>query len=465
MKITTLIITLSLFSTLSAQWNFPTSLHKLRTGFGYAYDKENDGMENITEIPFAELSCKECHSVTGLHANGNPIDPNDYSPTCIDCHNFENSFTVNEVACLNCHQRQNSEREQYPAMDVHTNEGLTCLSCHSKEEIHGDDNLPYNSLKEPGSVKAKCINCHAQLSNNASHNRHLATVDCAACHAVSVYSCAGCHFETYVGTGHKRFINEFKDYRLLIKKDGMVKLGALVTHSYNGKTNYIISSTHSHIIKKDATTCSDCHRGMGHINVAITEYNNTGFISLAKWDSIDKKIKILDGVIPIPVDWQHSLKIDHATYIGDSSVFPSDPNLWEYLKSETDNSHLYFAEPLDSSTMEKLGFTRFPTNIEPEETIPTEFKLYQNYPNPFNPATMIKYMIPSLSLNSIEGSLVQLKVYDVLGNKVATLVDEYKPAGMYYLQFTIYNEFSSGVYFYQLKVGEYTSTKKMLVLK
>ena len=455
--ISTLIIILSLFSTLSAQWYFPNSLHKTRSGFNTAYKSENGGMEIITNIPFEDLACKKCHASSGLYQNGDPIPAQTYTPICVDCHDFQTTVNVSEDACLSCHQRQLREREIYSGMDVHTNEGMTCLSCHSKEEIHGDDNINFTSLKEPGAVKARCINCHTQISNNGSHNRHRYTVDCAACHAVSVYSCAGCHFETFIETGKKRFNNEFTNYRLLIKKDGMVKLGALVTHSYNGKTNYIISSTHSHIIKKNATTCSDCHKRMGQSNVAITEYNNTGYITLAKWDSTNKKVNILNTVIPIPGDWRQSLKIDHSTYSGDSTIFPSDPNLWQYLKSETDNAHLYFAEPLDSSTLANLGVTRFPTSVESDRQIPKEFCLYQNYPNPFNPSTKISWQSP------VSGHQT-LKVFDILGNEIATLVDEYKSAGNYEIRFDA-SGLSSGLYFYRLQAGSFIQTEKMILLK
>ena len=96
--------------------------------------------------------------------------------------------------------------------------------------------------------------------------------------------------------------------------------------------------------------------------------------------------------------------------------------------------------------------------------IPTEFILHQNYPNPFNPSTTIKFSIPNVTLSGVEGSRVQLIVYDVLGNEVATLVDEYKPAGMYNVQFTM-NNLASGIYFYKLQAGSFIQTKKMIFLK
>jgi hypothetical protein len=85
------------------------------------------------------------------------------------------------------------------------------------------------------------------------------------------------------------------------------------------------------------------------------------------------------------------------------------------------------------------------------------FSLAQNYPNPFNPTAKIKYKIPELSI-------VTLKVYDVLGNEIETLVNEEKPTGTY--QITWFAEhLPSGIYFYRLQAGSYTLTKKMVLMK
>ena len=81
----------------------------------------------------------------------------------------------------------------------------------------------------------------------------------------------------------------------------------------------------------------------------------------------------------------------------------------------------------------------------------------QNYPNPFNPSTIIKYSIPT-------SEFVTLKVYDVLGNEVATLVNEEKPAGNYQVDYKSSN-LSSGTYFYKITMGKFSETKKMIVLK
>jgi photosystem II stability/assembly factor-like uncharacterized protein len=100
---------------------------------------------------------------------------------------------------------------------------------------------------------------------------------------------------------------------------------------------------------------------------------------------------------------------------------------------------------------------------ENNPTQPEEFLLQQNYPNPFNPSTKISWQSPV-------GSWQTLKVYDILGNEVATLVDEYRNAGSYDVEFPKVEtghapSLPSGVYFYQLRTGNFVETKKMILLK
>ncbi|MBT8387796.1 MAG: endonuclease/exonuclease/phosphatase family protein [Ignavibacteria bacterium] len=102
------------------------------------------------------------------------------------------------------------------------------------------------------------------------------------------------------------------------------------------------------------------------------------------------------------------------------------------------------------------------TNIN-NETELRNFGLEQNYPNPFNPSTIIKFTIP-FTLRGDEGSFVSLKVYDVLGNEIETLVNEQKPAGSYEIEFSG-SDLTCGIYFYQLKYGELMESRKMILLK
>ena len=92
----------------------------------------------------------------------------------------------------------------------------------------------------------------------------------------------------------------------------------------------------------------------------------------------------------------------------------------------------------------------------------TSFSLEQNYPNPFNPVTKIRYSIPNVGTHGYAS--IQLKVYDVLGRKIAVLVNKKQQPGNYEVTFDG-SKFSSGVYFYQLSIGNFVSTKKMILLK
>jgi hypothetical protein len=107
---------------------------------------------------------------------------------------------------------------------------------------------------------------------------------------------------------------------------------------------------------------------------------------------------------------------------------------------------------------------QIPSSSEEFTNQPETFSLFQNYPNPFNPGTKIKYQIPASLNPSQGGTLVTLKVFDILGSEVATLVNEEKPAGTYELTWNAVN-LPSGVYFYQLRAGAFVSTKKMILTK
>jgi len=139
-----------------------------------------------------------------------------------------------------------------------------------------------------------------------------------------------------------------------------------------------------------------------------------------------------------------------------------DPNIATYLESrgtpitgiETD----YEGDERNTLTPD-IGADEFDgvVGVKDEESLPTEFVLEQNYPNPFNPSTKIKYSVP-------QTSEVQIKVFDVLGNEIEILISEEKSVGNYELNWNATN-LPSGVYFYQLRAGDFVQTKKMLLLK
>ncbi len=124
--------------------------------------------------------------------------------------------------------------------------------------------------------------------------------------------------------------------------------------------------------------------------------------------------------------------------------------------------HIYTTEKLP--TPEDGILTGVETVQNLNENIPTNFSLEQNYPNPFNPTTNIKYSIPSAS-NLLNGeALVQLKIYDIMGRQITTLVNKQQQPGNYEVTFNG-NNFASGIYFYTIRIGSFINTKKMLLLK
>jgi hypothetical protein len=131
----------------------------------------------------------------------------------------------------------------------------------------------------------------------------------------------------------------------------------------------------------------------------------------------------------------------------------SEPKSYSYT-DQTINSGIYYYR---LKQIDYDGSFTYSGIVEVEVPQPTGFSLMQNYPNPFNPSTTIKFTIP-------EKEFVSLKVYDVMGNEVAILLNEEKQAGLHSIQFEA-SKLSSGTYFYKLQVGNIVEMKKMILLK
>ena len=151
--------------------------------------------------------------------------------------------------------------------------------------------------------------------------------------------------------------------------------------------------------------------------------------------------------------------ISDTTYISKNANLNSiaiDANGYPWIAGAT--SQIYTLAPL--------------TDIKSKEhKIISNFKLEQNYPNPFNPTTVIKYEIQNVKTQNIASQQVQLKIYDILGNEITTLVNEKKQPGNYKVVFNASNlttsrhGLSTGVYYYKLTVGNFSKTKMMVLLK
>lgn len=175
----------------------------------------------------------------------------------------------------------------------------------------------------------------------------------------------------------------------------------------------------------------------------------------------------------VVLNWSTASEINNQGFFVQRS---SDNVTWNNLqfingKGTTNNysEYQYFdRSPLNGKSYYRLvqqdldGTKKILKSIGVNFNTKIKFALDQNYPNPFNPVTIIKYSIPNT--NSEAGIKVQLEIYDLLGNEVATLVDEFKQPGDYSVKFNAQN-LTSGIYIYQLKTGEFIASRKMTVIK
>lgn len=141
----------------------------------------------------------------------------------------------------------------------------------------------------------------------------------------------------------------------------------------------------------------------------------------------------------------------------------------EFYLTYQDNNGTSYREPASSSFKFQYGnwaIDNILTNINEIEEIPAQFILSQNYPNPFNPGTTINFSVPSVgSRHASKPQHITLKVFDLMGREITTLVDEYKLPGNYSVSFNPQNNLAAGVYFYQIIAGDFISTKKMMLIK
>ncbi|MBP9120517.1 MAG: T9SS type A sorting domain-containing protein, partial [Ignavibacterium sp.] len=167
-----------------------------------------------------------------------------------------------------------------------------------------------------------------------------------------------------------------------------------------------------------------------------TEINNSGF----------QIQRLKASKIEVNENWQN---IGFVNGIGTST----EAHTYSFQDHEiTSGKYQYRLKQIDFD-----GSFEYSNIIAVEIGTPVEFILAQNFPNPFNPGTNISWQTP------VSGQQI-LKVYDVLGNEVAILIDEFKSAGSYQVEFNA-AKLSSGVYFYKLQVGSLTQTKKMQLIK
>ena len=220
----------------------------------------------------------------------------------------------------------------------------------------------------------------------------------------------------------------------------------------------------------------------------IKQYDNTKSVIISSEYENGNSRRYIKHYNPFDDSYTEN-EIPVEGYISDVEFIPSNPNSFWVATSNrlyftnddgltwsdfgydnyTDSPamDLQFTDPDHGWLLSKKGVYKINnasqiTDVS-EISLPLEFKLYQNYPNPFskgaggNPETAIKFNVP-------KESFVSLKIYDVLGNEIQTLVNEKKSPGLYQIEFNGDN-LSSGVYFYRLQAGKFSAAKKMILLR
>jgi hypothetical protein len=237
----------------------------------------------------------------------------------------------------------------------------------------------------------------------------------------------------------------------------------------NGKLYYHLKDKDYHSLERVDTVDGKVYRFYEHPNLTESEYViidlfsevgdtlitfNPGYPGLTsylittsidsfyKWGSTRLRKNFTQNTFPV---------ISHFVYGEDLGM--------DHYTSVLIGYSVYFERSLKGCVINGIvyGDTTLTGIDDEEKPIATEFRLEQNYPNPFNPSTIINFQLPV-------SSDVTLKVYDILGNEIATLVNEEKPSGSYEVGFDG-KGLPSGIYFYQLKSGSFVETKKMLMIK
>lgn len=328
--------------------NFANSLHKTRIGKTYCYSEENGGFETLTKIKMEQLGCLNCHPQT--YADGSKVEQTTYEPGCKDCHDFSKGNGVPQEQCLQCHSRQTVEIKKLKLADVHRDKNLSCMDCHTQEEMHGDGNV-YVSKLQTGAIKINCEKCHEKMASVQAHDTHNKTVACTSCHNQTVITCFNCHFESLVEAKEKRPYGLLKDFMLLVKRqsDGKIAPATFFVLTYQGKSFYSIAPYASHSVMQKARECGACH-GTETVNKILKGEE----IRLTTWDEKERKMQNYQGVIPVPSNWKEILGMDYLTYSGDTHA-KTESSQWQFLKSTTDLSQMLFSSPLSKEEMEKLA--------------------------------------------------------------------------------------------------------------
>ncbi len=314
----------------SPEETLPSSLHGTSYGMKYWYQDANPtGLYELTQVPYEDLSCKNCHT-----------------EDCTSCHENPGDRPAMDK-CLACHGRQKKERMLMS--DVHFDQyNQECSDCHTSREAHGDS-TSYVSLLDEGAMDIDCEKCHPadELPTNNEHNMHLDDIHCTACHVQGVVTCYNCHFESEIQHEVKIAHKGIANWVFLVNYEGKVHAGNIMAVTYNNQSFLAIAPYTGHTVTKQGRTCSDCHH-----SEAVEQYRQNRTINVTWWDADSGSIYNLGGVIPVPADYTNALQFSFVKCV--SGCDNPETAQWEFLKNGVDRWQILFATPLTSSQMDKL---------------------------------------------------------------------------------------------------------------
>jgi len=439
----------------TAVGNWKGTNHLLTDGWNFSKHSktQNDAASELAEERAGETpedvingsdpeNCIACHGPTAVEANGGmtEVQALNYFFTTTDG-KFTASTTIQHEEewpnddCIACHDPHTKELAYYNSSTkkhepMASSEEL-CGQCHGTLRFPDTDHLSYNIMQGTGAIGVSdektmpgvtCVDCHMAQDNTTWPGEH--------------------HFNQYMTHGHtwQVIVNGGDKSHHPENHPGWTgwSMGAIAGDmadygdgAGNGDAPHVAS-------------CTTCHTDMDASLVR------------SKVASMQDEFANLDSIANVKV-------ADAVTFLEGSS----DATKLQMLEDAQFN--LAFAEGDESGGVHNHNYTKAILNnvIEKANDIVTgvsenpgtikEFALYQNYPNPFNPTTTIEYAIPRTAK-------VELKVYDILGNEIITLVSKEQPTGNYMVQFDGAN-LSSGIYVYKITAGNFAAAKKLILMK
>lgn len=261
---------------------------------------------------------------------------------------------------------------------------------------------------------------------------------------------------------------QLRDIDFIDENNGWaVGLNGAIVHTTNGGTNWFAQSPG---ISNNLFGLSMFNNTIGWVagDQGIVLFTDNGGGGITPVELTSFVADYFDGAVNL--SWATATELNNSGFNVERKTEDGEWNKITFIQGNgttTETKYYSYSDILNDNLSTKLlyrlkqvdfdGSVHYSNEIAIDISIPTKFTLKQNYPNPFNPITIINYQLSSKSS-------VTLKVFDILGNEVETLVQEEKDAGYYQVSFDA-SSLSSGIYFYMLKADNFVQTRKMILLK